>query len=112
MYGEDLDLFYRAALAGVAVEMLDAPVTHVSKGSTGKVWDEFNRRVMAEASYVKFSQKYRRMWDYYMLAGINLLRRLFKNPREVGMDLRVFLAVSRNRLSSRGKGPVAVKPRI
>jgi hypothetical protein len=59
---------------------------------------------MAVASYVKFSQKYRRMWDYYILTGINLLRELFKNPRGAGMDLRAFLAVSRNRLSSRGKG--------
>ncbi len=82
MYAEDLDLFYQIARRNICVKSLDAVVIHASKGSTEKVWSEFERLVRVEKSYQKFCCKYDKMIDYYVIRTSNIVRMLFVNPQD------------------------------
>jgi len=89
MYAEDLDLFYQIAQRGIPVISLNATVIHTSKGTTEKVWSEYERLVRIEKSYRKFCSKYNRMLDYYVIRIFNVLRTLLRDPKEAKMMMSV-----------------------
>jgi len=97
MYSEDLDLFYKSSLMGIKVKELNAKIVHVGEGSTSAVWSEKRRLINIESSYYKFSQKYKKIPDYYIYRILCILKLLFYKPRLAWLQIVVMWhAVVRN----------------
>ncbi len=93
MYAEDLDLFYRAHLLHIPIAVLPAPLMHVGRGSTQRVWSPVRRSIRTRRSYRKFAKKYGLLPDYYILSVLTLLRMLIRNPREAWVELRALFII-------------------
>lgn len=97
LYGEDLDLFYRAWRQGVPARMLDVAVMHYSGGTTRQIWDQGQRLMRTERAGVKFARKYDMLLEYCLVRSLALLRSWRRSPAEARVMLRAFRSALRER---------------
>jgi GT2 family glycosyltransferase len=93
MYAEDLDLFYKASLLNIPVEKLNVPILHISKGVTKNVWSEFYRLIKIQNSYLKFSKKYNKLFDYWIVNLLSIFNTMFKKPQLALLQIKVLYSV-------------------
>jgi N-acetylglucosaminyl-diphospho-decaprenol L-rhamnosyltransferase len=91
MYAEDMDLFYRIHLQKIPVVYLETGITHIGKGTTKEIWDEKERALKVEASFLRFFLKYGNRADYILIRYILSFYILFTNPRKYFFWWSVFL---------------------
>lgn len=87
MYVEDMDLFYKAHLAGIHSELLPTRVRHYQGGTTRKVWSEDERFLRVERSALIFAKKFNLGFDYFIFKHLASLKNLFRSPKYVCLDL-------------------------
>jgi GT2 family glycosyltransferase len=91
MYAEDLDLFYSLYKNKIPVNYLDTRLIHIGKGSTRKVWSEYERSLIVERSFKRFYKKQGFLWEYYIIRPILLTFVLLNEPASFLLLLRSFL---------------------
>ena len=91
MYAEDLDLFYLAQKKFIPVIYLNGSITHIGKGTTGKVWNNLKRAILIEKSTRLFYKKYRMTSQYFIIRPIQLIFILFKEPDNFILTLKAII---------------------
>lgn len=80
MYAEDMDLFYRASLAGWETRPVDVFIVHRSGASSAQVWTSHQRERVVQRSLLKFYRKHGLWLDGLVLWPLLLLRKLVTEP--------------------------------
>jgi len=93
MYAEDLDLFYRMHLQRLNIIYTHTRLVHIGQGSTRKLWDNRERAIRIERSFLKFYRKYGITWQYFLLRPVQLTFILFHEPDRFLLQLKTYLRI-------------------
>jgi GT2 family glycosyltransferase len=91
MYAEDLDLFYQTQVKKIPVVYMDCSVTHIGKGTTGKIWNNLQRAILIERSTRRFYSKYNMTYQYFIIRPIQLAYMLIKFPRSFPVTIKAIV---------------------
>lgn len=91
MYAEDLDLFYQTRGKNIPVIYLDCSITHIGKGTTGKIWNNLQRAILIERSTRRFYSKYKMTYQYFIIRPIQLAYMLIKFPRSFPVTIKAIV---------------------
>jgi GT2 family glycosyltransferase len=99
MYAEDIDIFYRIQKQGIHVSYLDTRLIHIGQGTTRNLWDDRERALRVERSFLKFYRKYGMGWQYYLIRPVLLVFILFHEHERFLLQLKTYLRIvfSRNK---------------
>lgn len=90
MYAEDMDLFYKAYLAGVPTLQAPSVVVHHQGGASKTVWSKRERLARVEGSAAIFTQKYGLKFDYFVFKHLGFLTGVRHQPQEAFLELRMY----------------------
>ena len=93
MYAEDIDIFYRIQKQGMPVCYLDTRLIHIGQGTTRNLWDDRERALRVERSFLKFYRKYGMGWQYYLIRPVLLVFILFHEPERFLLQLKTYLRI-------------------
>lgn len=90
MYAEDLDLFYKAQLAGIYSAQTESKVIHHSGGASKKVWSSWQRLLRTEASAQVFTHKYGLGLSYFLFKHLAFLKTVWSQPTTSTNELSAY----------------------
>lgn len=90
MYSEDLDLFYTAQKAGIAVKHIDSRIMHIGKVSSSTAWTAQKRADVIEKSFCTFFRKHRSMPEYVLVRLMQFAYQIALNKGEFKTGFRAF----------------------
>lgn len=90
MYGDDIDLFYKAKLNKIESRLLPAKVFHCQGGSSRQIWSDDERMERVERSTLIFAKKFGLQFDYFVFKHLAVTRRVLRQPASAGKELKVY----------------------
>ena len=90
IYGEDMDLFYKAYLAGMTSRQSSATIIHAQGGCSEKVWTDLERLRRVESSASIFRRKFGLSLSYFVIKHLAFVKGLVRQPAASWRELKVF----------------------